>query len=297
MTAGDAGAGAARAAVADLLRRVDEAAKAAPNLRTVEGARERIARLLEDARSRLPEITDEEVRLELAGQVARRVADLDRAALDEVLGPSPGVRRAPTRVRPTAGADGTDGVDPRRVPPGQHLTAGWPVLHVGSAPHEAEPAAWRVVVTGRVRRRTVLTVAELRDRLPVVRTTSDFHCVTGWSRLDNDWEGVRAADVLALAEPRPEATHVVASGHPAYSANLDLAALDAPDVLVAWAHDGAPLHPAHGGPVRLVVPARYGWKSVKWLTELRLLDRDVHGYWEERGYHDVADPWSEQRFR
>jgi DMSO/TMAO reductase YedYZ molybdopterin-dependent catalytic subunit len=285
------------AAVADLLRRADEAAKAAPNLRTVEGARERVARLLDEARARLPQIADEAARLELAGQVARRVADLDRAALDEVLGPSPGVRRAPTRVRSGSSGGDADGVDPRRVPPGQHLTAGWPVLHVGSSPSESDPATWRVVVTGRVRTRTVLTVTDLRERLPVVRAATDFHCVTGWSRLDNDWEGVRVADLLALAGPRPEATHVVASGHPAYSANLDLAALDAPDVLVAWAHDGAPLHPAHGGPVRLVVPARYGWKSVKWLTELRLLDRDVHGYWEERGYHDVGDPWKEQRFR
>lgn len=284
-------------AIADLLRRADEVAKAAPNLPTVEGARERIARWLDDARGRLPDVEDEDVRLELAGQVARRVADLDRAALDEVLGPSPGVRRAPTRVGPGVSGDDADGVDPRRVPPGQHLTAGWPVLHVGSAPAETGPADWRLVVTGRVEQRTVLTVAELRDRLPVVRTASDFHCVTGWSRLDNDWEGVRVADLLALAAPRPEATHVVASGHPAYSANIDLAALGAPDVVVAWAHDGAPLDPAHGGPVRLVVPARYGWKSVKWLTELRLLDRDVHGYWEERGYHDVGDPWREQRFR
>lgn len=283
------------AAIRTLLQRADEAAKAAPNLAAPEGARERIARLLAAARSQLPEVEDEAARLDLASQLARRAADLDRAALGDVLGPSPGVRRAPTRVRSVPGA--ADGVEPARVPPGQHLTAGWPVLHVGAAPVDRDPRTWRVVVTGRVRMRTVLTVEELRSRLPVVRTTSDLHCVTGWSRLDNDWEGVRLADVIALAEPRAEATHVVASGSPAYSANLDLAAATAPDVLVAWAHDGAPLDGAHGGPVRLVVPARYGWKSVKWLTEVRLLERDVRGYWEERGYHDVADPWREQRFR
>jgi DMSO/TMAO reductase YedYZ molybdopterin-dependent catalytic subunit len=181
------------------------------------------------------------------------------------------------------------------VPPGQRLTAGWPVLHVGSAPVEADPATWRVTVTGRVAARIVLTVAELRERLPTVRTSSDLHCVTGWSRLDNDWEGVRVADLVALAAPRPEASHLVASGHPAYSAELDLAAATAGDVLVAWTHDGQPLHRQHGGPVRLVVPARYGWKSVKWLTELRLVDRDVPGYWEERGYHPVGDPWREER--
>jgi DMSO/TMAO reductase YedYZ molybdopterin-dependent catalytic subunit len=276
--------------IRDLLRRADDLAKAAPNLRVPEGARERVTRVLDDARHRLPQVDDEAERLDLAGQLARRFADLDRAALTEVLGPSPGVRRAPTHI-------GGEGIAPSRVPPGQHLTAGWPVLHVGAAPSDVDPSTWRVTVTGRVHRRIVLRVTELRDRLPTVRTTQDLHCVTGWSRLDNDWEGVRLRDLLALAEPRAEASHLVASGHPAYSANLDLAAATSPEVLVAWAHDGAPLDRAHGGPVRLVVPARYGWKSVKWLTELRLLDRDVRGYWEERGYHDVADPWREERFR
>ncbi|WP_052668310.1 molybdopterin-dependent oxidoreductase [Nitriliruptor alkaliphilus] len=275
------------AAIRGLLHRADDAAKAAPNQRVPEGARERITRLLDAARSQLPALADDELRLDLAAQVARRFAALDRDGLEAVLGPSPDVRRAPT------GAD----VDPARVPPGQHLTAGWPVLHVGGAPADVDPATWRVVVTGRVRTRTVLTVAELRDRLPVVTTRSDLHCVTGWSRLDNDWEGVRLVDLIGLAGPRPEATHLLASGHPAYSANLALEAAGAADVVVAWSHDGVLLDRAHGGPIRLVVPARYGWKSVKWLTELRLLDREVRGYWEERGYHDVADPWTEQRFR
>jgi DMSO/TMAO reductase YedYZ molybdopterin-dependent catalytic subunit len=257
--------------------------------------REQVAALLDQARGQLDDVTDVDRRRDLAAHVARRVADLDRAALDDVLGPTPGVRRAPTTVADPS--RGVTGVDPARVPPEQRLTAGWPVLHVGSAPHDVDPATWRVTVTGRVRQRIVLTVAELRERLPVVRTTSDLHCVTGWSRLDNDWEGVRVADLVALASPRPEATHLVAAGHPAYSAELDLPAATAPDVLAAWAHDGAPLHRQHGGPLRLVVPARYGWKSVKWLTELRLTDRDVPGYWEERGYHPVGDPWREERFR
>lgn len=286
------------ARIRDLLRRADEVAKAAPNVAAPEGVRERVARLLDDARAQLSAVTDEAVRLDLAGQVARRFADLDRSALSEVLGPSPGVRRAPTRIAAADDAAPVDGaVDPARVPPGQHLTAGWPVLHVGSPPAGTDPATWQVVVTGRVHERVVLSVDALRERLPTVRTTTDLHCVTGWSRLDNDWEGVRLADLLDLAGPRPEATYLVASGHPAYSANLDLAGATAADVLVAWGHDRTPLHRSHGGPVRLVVPARYGWKSVKWLTEVRLLERDVRGYWEERGYHDVADPWDEQRFR
>jgi DMSO/TMAO reductase YedYZ molybdopterin-dependent catalytic subunit len=281
------------AAIAAVMVRVDDALKALANRAEVGPARERIAVLLDDARARLPEVDDEAVRLELAGQLARRAGDLDRAALAGSLGPSPGVSRAPTR-----------GIDPARVPPGQHLTAGWPVLHVGRAPADPDPATWTVTVTGQVRVRTVLTVEELRRTLPTVREVSDLHCVTGWSRLGNAFTGVRLPDLLDLAGVRETATHLVASGPPAYSVNLDLEAVRAPvtrfgsaEVLVAWAHDDQPLDVAHGGPVRLVVPARYGWKSVKWLTELRLLDHDVRGYWEERGYHDVGDPYAEQRYR
>ncbi len=190
------------------------------------------------------------------------------------------MRRAPTDVS-----------DADRVPPRQHLTPGFPVLHVGSPPTDTDD--WCVTVSGRVRERLVVPLADLRHRATTV--TSDFHCVTGWSRLDNDWTGVPVADLLDRAGVRDDGSHVLAYGHPAYSANLPLAALRAPGVLVAWSHDGRPLDVAHGGPVRLVVPQRYGWKSVKWLTELRVVDRNVAGYWEERGYHMHADPWAEQR--
>lgn len=267
-----------------LLVRADEVMKAAASRPQPEAAREQAAGLLDEARGRLVAVGDDARRRQLAGAIAQRVGDLDRLALTPMLAPSDGVRRAPTQVD-----------DPSRVPPGQHLTAGWPVLHVGSVP-TIDLDAWRLAVTGHVRRRTVLTFAEL-EALPRVARTSDLHCVTGWSRLDNSWEGVAVGDVLARAEPRPEATHAIVSGHPAYSANLSLEVLAADDVLLAWCHDGAPLTREHGGPVRLVVPSRYGWKSVKWVTEIRLTDRDVPGYWEERGYHDEADPWREQRYR
>nr|WP_274387616.1 molybdopterin-dependent oxidoreductase [Salsipaludibacter albus] len=191
------------------------------------------------------------------------------------------MRRAPTDVS-----------DPVRVPPNQHLTPGFPVLHVEAPP--TDTAGWSVTVSGRVHDRLVFALDELRDGGGLT-ATSDFHCVTGWSRLDNDWTGLPATDLLDRAGVRPEGSHVLAYGHPAYSANMSVQALRAPGVLVAWAHDGRPLDVAHGGPVRLVVPQRYGWKSVKWLTELRVVDRDVPGYWEERGYHMHADPWAEQR--
>ena len=267
-----------------LLVRADDLRKAAPQRAQPEIAWEQAAELLDEARAWVEDIEDLEVRRTQAAAVSRRAADLDLDALAPMLEPSPDVARAPTEVD-----------DPARLPPGQHLTAGWPVLHVGTVPHLV-PEDVRLTVTGWVHRRQTLSLAELQA-LPSTTVTRDLHCVTRWTRLDNTWTGVRVREVLDLAGVRPDATHAVVSGHPAYSTNLDLEVLREDDVLLAWAHDGAPLAAAHGGPLRLVVPSRYGWKSVKWVTEVRLTDRDVPGYWEERGYHDVADPWHEQRFR
>ncbi|MCC5947525.1 MAG: molybdopterin-dependent oxidoreductase [Nitriliruptoraceae bacterium] len=272
------------AAVAALLRRADEVHKAAAGRAEPAAARETLARLLDEARERLEQLPRTDERLRLSAGVSRRWADLDAAALEPMLAATPDVPPAPRTVD-----------DPARIPPGQRLTAGFPVLHVGRAP-DWGPGDVSVTVTGLVGRRQVLDLPTLQaiDTVDIVR---DFHCVTHWSRLDNRWTGVRLRDVLALADPRPEASHVLVSGHPAYSTNLTRSAAEADDVLLAWAHEGQPLPGAHGGPLRLVVPALYGWKSVKWVTEVRLLDRDVRGYWEERGYHDVGDPWSEQRYQ
>jgi DMSO/TMAO reductase YedYZ molybdopterin-dependent catalytic subunit len=271
-------------AIERLIERADERCKTASSRPDPAAGLQQAAELLEEARDLLDEVGDSERRRALAVLITRRMGDVDRAEVAASLGPSPGVAVAPTDVD-----------DPSRVPPGQHLTPGWPVLHVGAV-ERTDPAAWRFTVTGRVERRTVWSLDELRE-LPTVVSTSDFHCVTGWSRLDNTWEGVRLRDVVQRARPRSEATHVVVSGRPAYSANLPLADVVGDDVLLAWSHDGAPLAPEHGGPLRLVVPHRYGWKSVKWAFEVRLLERDVPGYWEERGYHDVGDPFLEQRFQ
>ena len=266
-----------------LIERADTVLKTAASRRDPAAGRRQAETLLAQARDLLGGVADADTRLDLAAVIARRMADLDAAAEPWNV-PTPGVARAPTSVD-----------DPDRVPPGQHLTPGWPVLHVGSMP-TTDLDRWRFVVTGLVERRVVLSFDELRA-LPAATVTTDFHCVTGWSRLDNTWEGVRVRALLERAGTRPAATHAIVTGHPAYSANLPLAALTDDDVLLAWGHDGAALDPAHGGPLRLVVPSRYGWKSVKWAFELRLVPRDVPGYWEERGYHNDADPWREQRFR
>jgi DMSO/TMAO reductase YedYZ molybdopterin-dependent catalytic subunit len=280
----DASGPEATARIARLLTRADEVRKAAPIRADAEVVRDQLADLLAEARSLLEDVTDEHLRLELAGGIARRVADLDQEEIAAMLVGSPEVSRAPTTVD-----------DPSRVPAGQHLTPGWPVLHVGRAPSWTRDDV-RLVVTGMVERRAVLSFDDLQA-LEVVEVVRDFHCVTTWSRLDNRWTGVRVRDVLALAGVRAGATHAVVSGAPAYSTNLHLDDLEGDDVLLAWAHDGGPLDREHGGPLRLVVPHLYGWKSVKWVTEVRLIDRDVRGYWEERGYHDRGDPWREERFR
>jgi DMSO/TMAO reductase YedYZ molybdopterin-dependent catalytic subunit len=181
-----------------------------------------------------------------------------------------------------------------RIPPGQHLTRGWPVLHTEAIP-TFNPETWRFRVQGAVERETEWTWEELRA-LPTIAVASDFHCVTGWSKLDNQWEGVAFREIADRVGPLPAASHVLVYAPSGYTANTPLDVLMDDDVLFAWSHNGAPLEPKHGGPMRLVVPKRYGWKSVKWANALQFLDRDVRGFWEERGYHNRADPWLEERY-
>lgn len=189
---------------------------------------------------------------------------------------------------------GPQGDQATRTPPGQHLTRGWPVLHTESIP-KFNPETWRFRAYGAVERETEWTWAEFRA-LPSTTLTSDFHCVTGWSKLDNEWEGVPFREMAARVGPTPEATHCLVYAPSGYTANVPLETLMDEDVLFAWTHHGEPLEPKHGGPMRLVVPKRYGWKSVKWANAVRFLERDVRGFWEERGYHNQADPWREERY-
>lgn len=181
-----------------------------------------------------------------------------------------------------------------RIPPGQVLTEKWPVLHYGPVPN-VDLATWTFRVWGRVARPIELTWEQFLQ-LPQIESTSDIHCVTRWSRLDNRWTGVAAKDVLALAEPLPDARFVLIHAEYGYTANLPLEALYDDDVLFAFAHDGQPLTPEHGFPLRLVVPKRYFWKSAKWVRGVEVLTEDRLGFWEQLGYHNDADPWREQRF-
>jgi DMSO/TMAO reductase YedYZ molybdopterin-dependent catalytic subunit len=181
-----------------------------------------------------------------------------------------------------------------KLPPGQSLTLKWPVLHYGSVPN-FDPKTWDLKIYGLVESPLKLTWAEF-NALPKVQTTSDFHCVTRWSRFDNNWSGVAMQEILRRVHPNPTASHVLIHAEQGFTANVPLADLDRPEVLLATHHDGQPLSADHGYPLRLIVPHLYAWKSVKWLRGLEFLDHDVPGFWEQNGYHMYGDPWKEQRY-
>lgn len=182
-----------------------------------------------------------------------------------------------------------------RIPPGQSRTRKWPVLQWGPIP-EVSKDQWRFEVGGLVERPLSLTWEEFRD-LPRVKVFADFHCVTRWSRLGNLWEGVAVAELLKRAVVKSEAKFVVARGYDdGWTTNMPLADFVQADVLLADTHDGEPLNAEHGGPVRLIVPRLYAWKSAKWCQALMFLDHDQPGLWEQQGYHNHGDPWTEERF-
>ena len=181
-----------------------------------------------------------------------------------------------------------------RTPPGQTLTEKWPVLHYADVP-KVSLDAFRFRVTGLVEKPVEWTWSEL-VALPRVTLTSDFHCVTTWSRLDNTWEGVSFRAIAERVQPKPAAKFVMVHGSDGYYTNVGLEWLMDDDVLVAWSHDGKPLTPEHGGPLRLVVPKLYAWKSAKWISGLEFLERDRRGFWEERGYHNRGEPFAEERY-
>lgn len=183
-----------------------------------------------------------------------------------------------------------------RLPPGQYLTKKWPVLTYESTPR-FNPQTYRFKVWGAVEQPIELTWDELRA-LPQQEITTDIHCVTTWSRYGNLWEGIPVREILRRVKPTPEAQFVVAHSFSeiAYTTNMPLADFDDDDVLIAFKHDGADLEPEHGGPVRLVVPKLYFYKSAKWLSGIEFLPKDRPGFWEVRGYHNHADPWREERY-
>ena len=180
------------------------------------------------------------------------------------------------------------------LPPGQFETKKFPVLTFGPAP-KIDLDTWQLSLFGLVEEEITLDWAQFTS-LETVRVEAPFHCVTQWSRLQNVWEGPPFADVMKLTRPKPEARYVMAHCYGGYTTNLPLDVLMDDDVLLAYRHDGEPLALEHGGPLRLVVPKRYGWKSAKWVNGLEMMADDSPGFWEARGYHMNGEYWREERF-
>lgn len=283
-----------------LVTKADELLKAASNRPDPTVAHDAARARLDDAAALVQQVDDERLRDELVVLVGRRLDDLGVAARNRELEATAASRDEPRTITlPQPAAVTRDAplrrAGDERVPPGQHLVRGLPVLHVGRVPDRTR-ADLQLRVTGKVEGRRHDLDWEALTAYPEATVTTDIHCVTAWSRLDVSWTGVRPRDVLEDIGLLPGATHALVYGANAYSANLDLPTLYRDDVLLAWACDGQPLAPEHGAPLRLVVPSRYFWKSTKWVETIQVLDRDVPGYWEARGYHNVGDPFLEQRY-
>jgi len=182
----------------------------------------------------------------------------------------------------------------KRVPPGQKQTKGWPVLHYAGVPH-IDVESHVLKTWGLVERPLELSWAAF-NALPKVEVFADFHCVTTWSKLDNIWTGVSFRHLCELTGVRPEAKYVLAHAAQGFTANVPLAEALDDDVLVATHHNGEPLTPDHGYPMRFMIPKLYAWKSAKWLTGFEFLAEDAAGFWERAGYHMHGDPWTEERF-
>ncbi|MGZ6299602.1 MAG: sulfite oxidase-like oxidoreductase [Candidatus Limnocylindria bacterium] len=181
-----------------------------------------------------------------------------------------------------------------RVPPGQYLTEGFPVLSAGPTP-QVQLDTWEFTITGLTKTPTRWSWQEFTT-LPSRDWTVDISCVTKWTKLDTRWHGVSLDDLLAVVEIDPRARFVTAHSYGGYTTNLPLTDLLNNQAFVAWQYDGAPLEPAHGGPARLVVPHLYLWKSAKWVRGLQLREEDEPGFWESLGYHNRGDPWREERY-
>jgi DMSO/TMAO reductase YedYZ molybdopterin-dependent catalytic subunit len=183
-----------------------------------------------------------------------------------------------------------------RLPPHQRVTreGDWPVLHYG-APPRLDTKTWTFRIWGLVETELELNWEEL-NAISEISLRNDIHCVTGWSKFDNDWAGVPVLDVLAKVRPKPEATAVMVHSYGGYTTNLLMTDLARPENLLAHTHNGQPLATEHGGPMRLVVPHLYFWKSAKWVRGFEFISKDQPGFWEMYGYHMRGDPWKEERY-
>jgi DMSO/TMAO reductase YedYZ molybdopterin-dependent catalytic subunit len=181
-----------------------------------------------------------------------------------------------------------------RLPPGQHLTPGFPVLDLGIRP-EIPLADWRLEITGAIEHPRTFTWEDFNS-LARFEDVSDFHCVTTWSKFDVRWTGVAFFTLADLVRPLPEAKHVLFGSYDGYTTNVRLEDMMDDDVLIATHYDGKPLTRDHGGPARVIIPKLYAWKGAKFIRSIEFSAEDRLGFWEVRGYSNTADPWTEDRF-
>jgi DMSO/TMAO reductase YedYZ molybdopterin-dependent catalytic subunit len=181
-----------------------------------------------------------------------------------------------------------------RLPRGQRLVTDWPVLDLGIQP-DVPKEAWSLTIDGNVANPLTWDWQAFMDQ-PQFDDVSDIHCVTAWSRYDNYWQGVSAKHIVDLVKPSASVNHVVLHGYDGYTTNVTFEAFSADDALIVHSWEGKPLSRQHGGPVRAIIPQYYLWKSAKWISRIEFVDADQPGFWEVRGYHNVGDPWKEERY-
>ncbi len=181
-----------------------------------------------------------------------------------------------------------------RLPPGQRLVKDWPVLDLGVQPEVTE-AKFFLDINGAVENPLHLKLAEVMA-LPMEEQVSDMHCVTAWSRYDNHWKGIPSRTVIELARPLASARHVIFHAHDGYTTNVTLEQFAEPDVFLVHEWEGKPIERVHGGPVRVLMPKLYLWKSAKWVNRIEFTTTDRPGFWERNGYNNNADPWLEERY-
>jgi DMSO/TMAO reductase YedYZ molybdopterin-dependent catalytic subunit len=182
-----------------------------------------------------------------------------------------------------------------RLPPGQRLTHDWPVLTYGATP-EVTTSEWQLTVWGEVEQEITWSWEDLQA-LGLSKETNDIHCVTHWSRYENDWEGVLWSEIMRQIEVKPTARSVMFHSYGGYTTNVPLEDLAQDDhAMLATGWNGEPLTASHGGPVRGMIPSLYFWKSAKWVGGLEFLPQDRPGFWEMYGYHMHGDPWTEERY-
>ncbi|HQT67160.1 MAG TPA: molybdopterin-dependent oxidoreductase [Acetobacteraceae bacterium] len=181
-----------------------------------------------------------------------------------------------------------------RLPPGQHLVSDWPVLDLGIQPLVPRES-FRLVIDGAVSNAVALGWADIMA-LPQTIYRADMHCVTQWSRYDNEWQGVAARTIIELVQPLAAASHVIFHAHDDYITNVTLDQFDQTDAALVHSWQGQPIERLHGGPLRGMIPKLYLWKSAKWIKRIEFATADHPGFWETRGYNNNADPWLEERY-